>query len=106
MNVKYADVDKRYEYFSFRSQDTGMSEKRPPTYVDVCVNETPARFELDTGAALSVCSEEEYRRVWPEQGPVIQPCNTSLRMYSGELLGIKGQTEVHVKYGDQKAICH
>ena len=102
-NVEYADVDKGDEYFLFRSQGTGMSEKRPPMYVDVCVNDTPVRLELDTGAALSVCSEEEYRRIWPEQGPMIQPCNKSLRTYSGEQLGIKGQAEVQVKYGDQTA---
>ena len=86
-------------YFLFRSQEAEMSGRKPPLCVDVLVNDKPVCLELDTGAALSVCSEQEYRRIWPVDGPVIHSCDKVLKTYSGETLPVVGKAQVQVRYG-------
>ena len=80
-----------------------MAGRKPPLCVDVLVNDKPVCLELDTGAALSVCSEQEYRRIWPVDGPVIHSCDKVLKTYSGETLPVVGEAQVQVRYGSQVA---
>ena len=60
-------------------------------------------MELDTGAALSVCSEKAFKRVRPEGGPEIKPCDKVLKTYGGEVLELCGKAMVDVRYGEQCA---
>ena len=56
-------------------------------------------MELDTEADVSLISEETYLRLF-KQVP-LQESRTSLRSYSGSVIGVKGQMDVNVSYGDQ-----
>ena len=57
---------------------------------------------VDTGASVSIISEETYNRLWsPEDAPPLQESSVKLRTYSGEQIGVKGSTIVTVKYKDQ-----
>ena len=81
---------------------TGVSVK--PLKVTVCVDNVKLDMEVDTGASVSIISEETYSRLWSEgQQPFLQESAITLRTYSGEQLSIKGTLAVDVQYKDQKA---
>ena len=54
-------------------------------------------MELDTGATVSLVSEETYNQHWSQQ-----ESNTRLKTYSGEYLETLGNINVSVCYGDQQ----
>ena len=57
-------------------------------------------MEVDTGAALSVISEQTYRELWPnpELAPTLKPNKVKLKTYTGESIAVKGTIDVHVTY--------
>ena len=61
-------------YFLFRSSvnDNG-GDRKPPLTVAMWLDGQSVNMEVDTGAALSVCSEQEFRKMWPVGGPVMKP---------------------------------
>ena len=65
------------------------------------VNSVEIVMELDTGAALSVISEQTYWRMWPHGAPDLGPSNVSLHTYTGEQLEVLGSFSVQVEYKDQ-----
>ena len=81
---------------------TGPSVK--PLKVRVSVNKVDIDMEVDTGASVSIISEETYNRLWSRRDrPALQQSAITLRTYSGEQLTIKGTIEVDVQYKDQEA---
>ncbi|XP_043225586.1 uncharacterized protein K02A2.6-like [Amphibalanus amphitrite] len=87
-----------YQLF-YESAGTGRDSRRPPLYVDVKLNGRPIRTELDTGAAVSVCSEAEFLKLWPKGGPVLKPSALKLQTYGGDALSVLGEVLVCVQYG-------
>ena len=73
---------------------------RPPYTVPVRLSGRALEMELDTGAAVSVCSERAFKKLWPSDGPPLEPCGQALKTYSGEPLSVRGQVMVDVQYGD------
>ena len=69
--------------------------------VDVQLEGKPLRMEVDTGAAVSLVSEETYWSLFPMVQ--LQSSMTKLRTYSGEPLTVLGQQEVKVQHGEQTA---
>ena len=60
-------------------------------------------MELDTGATLSVISEQTYHKLFPtEKGPTLRNVTTQLTTYTGEAIEILGQIEVTVQYKTQE----
>ena len=57
-------------------------------------------MEVDTGAAVSLVSEKTYQSLFPERR--LQPSKACLRTYSGESITVMGQTEVEVRYEEQR----
>ena len=48
-------------------------------------------MEVDTGASVSIISEEIYDHLWPNgKKPSLLESDITLRTYSGEQLAIKG----------------
>ena len=76
------------------------NQNHPPINVNLLVNEHQVRMELDTGAAISVISEQIYKTVLSQQPP-LQVSNLQLHAYTGEKLTVLGQVSVNVQYGDQ-----
>jgi len=74
-----------------------------PLLVTVSINNASLEMEVDTGASVSIISEETYNRLWtPEDAPPpLQESCVKLRTYSGEQIGVKGSTTVTVKYKEQ-----
>ncbi len=53
-------------------------------------------MEIDTGASLSVMSEQEFRNLWPER-PLVA-IDVTLHCYSSECIPVVGSVDVSVQY--------
>ena len=56
-------------------------------------------MELDTGAAVSLISEETYRKLLPTSA--LKPTLVNLQTYTGQSMSVAGQIEVEVRYQQQ-----
>ena len=56
-------------------------------------------MELDTGAAVSLISEETYRKLLPTSA--LKPTSVNLQTYTGQSMSVAGQIEVEVRYQQQ-----
>ena len=72
-----------------------------PFQVTVCVDGQDLAMEIDTGASLSLISEETQKSLWLNKR--LQPSTVNLTTYFGELVSIKGCMVVKVCYGQQEA---
>ncbi|XP_066983823.1 uncharacterized protein [Macrobrachium rosenbergii] len=68
----------------------------PPIRLYPVVNNVKICMELDTGAAVSILSANELRRL---PGIKIRPCETTLTTYTGGCVAVVGEAEVKVQYG-------
>ena len=76
------------------SEDKGI-------FVEVTVNSAPLRMELDTGADVTLVSENTWRA---QLGSFpLKPTGVRLRTYTGEPLKVKGEAQVTVAYRNQVA---
>ena len=91
--VDQAEPPTRNEYPLFTSHTT-------PIVVPVEINNMAVNMELDTGAAVSLVSEETHNQHWPQQQ--LEGSNTRLKTYSREYLETLGNINVSVGYGDQQ----
>lgn len=66
--------------------------------VSLHVEGVPLQFEVDSGAACSLISEETFRAAWPRQPPKFSCDNVALRTWSGEGLESLGTVHVWVQY--------
>ncbi len=51
-------------------------------------------MEIDTGASLSIMSEEEFQNLWPERP--LSPSDLTLHSYSGECIPVVGSVDISV----------
>ena len=72
-----------------------------PLQVHLKLDEKAITMEIDTGASVSLVSETEYNRLWPQVPLEATPIK--LRTYSGEPLKVLGRRDVEVSYGQQRA---
>ena len=82
----------------FTCTEERPSRERPPILVDVSLNDQPVQMELDTGAAVSVCSYGRFKELWPKGDQMLRPSNRLLRTFSGEKLTVKGEAVLTVQY--------
>ena len=70
-----------------------------PIYQEVCINKVSVKMEVDTGASVSVLSEEFYK-VIQDRGHTQQLSEVRLKTYMGESIQVLGQLPVEVRYGE------
>ena len=59
-------------------------------------------MEIDTGASLSLISEETYQQTWSrDAAPPLLPSQAHLRTYTGETIQTLGRIEVEVSINNQ-----
>jgi len=87
-------TESAYTLFNIHNQD------HPPIHVNLHINNREVTMELDTGAAVSVISEQTYKTVLLQQPP-LQVSELLLRTYTGERLTVLGKVNVRVRYGEQ-----
>lgn len=75
--------------------DKGTGDIVKPYYVYVSVNGTRVKMEVDTGAAVSVISENLYKRRF--KSVKLSPANCVLKTYSQESLQLFGKFTAKVK---------
>ena len=68
--------------------------------ISVTANGRDLRMELDTGAAVSIISEDTFKSVFKDSVS-ITPTSISLRTYLGNQLPVLGSAVVEVVYNSQ-----
>lgn len=84
------------EYLLHSVPAVGASQ---PYYVTLSVAGQKLRMEIDTGASLSLVSEETYTKLWPNKR--LLPTSVKLNTYSGEKLPVVGQMQAQVHHDNQ-----
>ena len=70
-----------------------------PIEVSVTLSNVDTVMEVDTGATLSVMSDETYKRLWaPDARPPLLPSSAQLCTYTGEKFNALGKIMVDVSY--------
>ena len=73
-----------------------------PICVTVSLNNVDHTMEVDTGATLSVISEETHNSLWSKDVcPPLRPTLARLKTYTGEQIKVMGTISVDVCYNDQ-----
>ena len=80
------------------------AEKTKPMVVTVSVNRQPIPMEVDTGASLSIMSQETFKKKFKFNNSALKPTNVSLVTYSREPLTVLGAMDVEVEYNSQSAV--
>ena len=91
--------DAAEEVYTLFYQYAPSNRCRPLLYVDIKLNGRAVQAEVDTGAAVSVCSVEQFHRLFPKGGPKITPSRRKLCTYGGKRLPLRGEAIVCVQYG-------
>lgn len=73
-----------------------------PFYITLTVQGEQQQMELDTGAAVSVMSEQTYKTVWnAEKAPPIEPAQVQLHVYTGDTIHVLGVAKVTLNHRNQ-----
>ena len=90
------DAEETPEYSLFYAQGQNTSVL---ILVTLKVNGIDLEIELDTGATLSVISEQTYHKSFSAgKAPPLKTITTQLTTYTGEAIDILGEVEVTVQY--------
>ena len=71
-------------------------------HINLKLDQKPIKMELDTGAAVSVMSEQQWKATFAESKPLNPYKGKPLHGYSGHEVQVIGQVEVDVEYGNQR----
>ena len=85
------------EYRLFMMTDSSSSD---PIMVPVIVNGKKLTMELDTGAAVSIISDQTRRSLFPDVQ--LRKSRLVLKTYTDESMTVVGQLNVRVTYGNQE----
>ncbi|PIK36370.1 hypothetical protein BSL78_26804 [Apostichopus japonicus] len=85
--------DKLFDLFN-------VNDGRAPLAVDIKIDGQSVKMEVDTGASMSIVSEETFKANWPNKK--WHKTDIVLRTYTGATVEILGETEVTVEYQRQK----
>ena len=75
--------------------------KLPPLRVSLQLDDCKITMETDTGASVSIMSEDTYRKIWPKKKLV--ESSVKLQTYSKEPSPVVGAQDVFVQYEGQSA---
>ena len=82
----------------------GKTSPTAPLVATMTINRKPVRLEVDTGASVSLVSENTFRRLWKrKEAPGLKQPRIRLRTYSGKQLTVLGEAYVQVRYEQQVA---
>jgi len=90
--------DEEDDYAMYKVTATSVK----PLLVTVSINNASLEMEVDTGASVSIISEETYNHLWSQaDAPPLQESSVKLKTYSGEQIHVKGSTTVTVIYKEE-----
>ena len=74
-------------------------QKHPPYIVEVEVQGNHVEMEVDTGASITIISEEQWKGLHGK--PRLETSKKQFLTYTGEKLRVRGVAEVEVRFKDQ-----
>ena len=88
------------QYQLYHLEDSTLPKaSQNPYVVTLTVDGKQLQFEVDTGASLSLISEETYKEFWPDMS--LQDTTVNLKTYTGTPLKVLGVMNASVSYGQQ-----
>jgi len=84
---------------SMKLNELNSQMDRETIWVKLDVENKLLNMELDTGSALTIVTESDYKRLWPHI-PLTR-ADLTLRTYTGQKVYPKGRIKVTVKYRDK-----
>ena len=101
-NTQWVDTHESGEDTTDTDMEVNSVGKRssPPILVEVQVNGQELTMEVDTGAAVSIVSEQRLKKVLPHAE--IKATDVKLKTYMSERIPLLGVTRVTVKYREQR----
>ena len=78
---------------------TISSHENAPLMIEFLANGQPLQMELDTGASISLISEQQYKQL--QGAPPLEKSSVILQTYTGENLSILGSIRVVATYNNQ-----
>ena len=78
------------------------SKQAAPICIPLQINTKAVRFQLDTGAALTVMNKKDFSAIASENVQ-LSPCTKNLRTYTGDKVPVIGESIVDVQYNHQSA---
>ena len=64
----------------------------------VKINDTICKFQIDTGAAVSIMSEMTFKQLWVKvKRPKLQWSDIRLKIFTGELIKVLGKIDVEIE---------
>ena len=101
LNTKWvtaeADKDSGEEYLQLHAVGNTSTS---PIQIPLLVNNQLLCMELDTGAAISILSEETFKDLFPSAP--LRRSTVLLKMYTGEKLPVLGEMDIRVQYEQQQ----
>ena len=101
--TKWVEVEEDEEPQSEDGWTVGVIQTRAPSQpirVKVEINGRPVTMEVDTGAAVSLMSEKNWKDVL--SGTPLKKSSLILQTYTAEQMPVVGECQVAVQYGDQQ----
>ncbi|BFZ25831.1 hypothetical protein BsWGS_28870 [Bradybaena similaris] len=97
-----SDADEDHnEHVNHSSPSKGRNE---PYLTRLLVEGKPVPFEIDTGASMSLMSEQSLYNISGKKKIMLGPCSTALRTYTGQQIPVRGQAIVHVVHNKNSAL--
>ena len=90
-NTKYVEAETELPMFTLGIEDCKQTFK-----TNFKVDDKDIEMEIDTGAAVSIISEQLFQRKFPEQP--LDAASVKLRTYTGDVMPVLGQFEAKVSY--------
>ena len=79
--------------------DAGQAK---PLYATITVNSNPFAMEVDTGASVSITSQETFKAIQNGESTLqLEESSVKLQTYTGEPIPICGSTQVQVVHNEQ-----
>ena len=94
--VRDEPLDAENEYLLFKFED-----KKKSYTIIVDIDGRSVSMEIDTGASISIMSQESYKELWPDRD--LKESKAKLRTYSGEYLKVLGEIETRVSHSNNHA---
>ena len=80
----------------------GMKSASGPFEVEMSLNDQPIRMEVDTGAAVSIISQAQFRQLLP--GERVMTSDIRLKTYTGQPMEVIGESMVKVAHNQQSEL--
>lgn len=74
---------------------------QPPILIFMKINGKKVKFELDTGATVTVMGEDTFRNLFPRSR--LKHSTLELKTYTGQQMDIVGETSIQVNYEQQQS---